>query len=142
MFTVEQNSSLPILEKLNGEYEMEPTDIHEETVVKRLKSLEENKSPGPDMVSSKFVKELDEDLCKPITTNSKTSLTSMKIPNGWKKAQVSAIYKKGDRKLASNSRPISLTCILCKCMEGIVRDHIMDYMSRNNLFSNKQYGFS
>ena len=65
----------------------------------------------------------------------------MKIPNEWKKAQVSAIYKKGDRKLASNYRPISLTSILCKCMEGIVRDHIMDYMSRNNLFSNKQYGF-
>ncbi len=65
----------------------------------------------------------------------------MKIPNEWKKAQVSAIYKKGDCKLASNYQPISLISISCKCMEGIVRDHIIDYMSRNNLFSNKQYGF-
>ena len=94
--------------------ESQPIEIDEETVVQRLKSLTENKPPGPDMVSPKFVKELAEDLCKPITTIFKTSLKSMKIPNEWKKAQVSAIYKKGDRKLASNYRPISLTSILCK----------------------------
>ncbi len=47
---------------------MEPIEIDEETVVKRPKSLKENKSPGSDMVSPEFVKELAEDLCKPITT--------------------------------------------------------------------------
>ncbi len=74
----------------NGTYK-----IDEETVVKRLKSLKENKSPGPDMVSPDFVKELAEDLCKSITTIFKTPLKSMKIPNEWKKAQdMSAIYKK------------------------------------------------
>ncbi len=54
------------MEKVNGEYEMKPIEIDEETVVQRLKSLKENKSPGPDMVSegAKFVKELAEDLCK------------------------------------------------------------------------------
>ncbi len=83
-----------MLEKVNGEYEREPIKINEETVVKRLKSLKQNKSPGPDMVSPEFVKELAEDLCKSITTIFKTPLKSMKIPNEWKKARVSAIYKK------------------------------------------------
>ncbi len=50
------------------------------------------------------------------------SLKSMKIPKERNKAQMSAIYKKGDRKLSSNYRPIGLTSILCKCMEGIVLD--------------------
>ncbi len=99
---------------------MGPLEIDDETVLKNL-NLWKNKSPGPDMVSPKFVK----DLCKPITTIFTTSLKSMKTPNVWKKAQVSALAKKGDRKLASNYRPISLTSILCKWMEDIVRDHMI-----------------
>ena len=53
--------------ELDGEYDMEPIELDEETVLKRLKSLKENTSPGPDMISPKFVKELGGDLCKPIT---------------------------------------------------------------------------
>jgi len=41
----------------------------------------------------------------------------------------------------SNYRPISLTCICCKILESIIRDHLFDYFISNNLLSNKQYGF-
>ena len=43
--------------------------------------------------------------------------------------------------MASNCHPVSLTSIVCKCVEKIVRQSIIKYMKRNNLFSNKQYGF-
>ena len=36
---------------------------------------------------------------------------------------------------------MSLTSIVCKCMEKIVRNHITSYMKENGLFSPKQYGF-
>ena len=36
-------------------------------------------------------------------------------------ANITAIYKKGDKKEAGNYRPVSLTCILCKLLEKIVK---------------------
>jgi hypothetical protein len=54
---------------------------------------------------------------------------------------ISAIHKKGNRKIVSNYRPVSLTSVVCKVIESIVRDHIMDYFIKNKLFSNCQHGF-
>ena len=42
------------------------------------------------------------------------------IPDDWKDAKISAIYKKGNKKLACNYCPISLTSVVCKCMEKIL----------------------
>ena len=69
------------------------------------------------------------------------SLSRGVLPAKWKKARVSAIYKKENKKVASNYRPVSLTSIICKVMETLIRDHIVDHMKTNNLFSDKQYGF-
>ena len=40
-----------------------------------------------------------------------------------------------------NYRPVSLTSIICKTLESLVRDHIIEHMKLNNLFSEKQFGF-
>ena len=63
------------------------------------------------------------------------------LPLGWKTANVSAIFKKGDKSNANNYRPISLTSVLCRIMESLVREEIIEHMKENNLFSSKQYGF-
>ena len=69
------------------------------------------------------------------------SLLQGKIPNDWKMSSVTVIHKKGKKNCVENYRPISLTCITCKIMESLVRDHIMHYFKSNNLFSKFQYGF-
>ena len=43
----------------------------------------------------------------------------------------------GSRSLSSNYRPISLTSIVCKTMESIIRKH----MESNGFFSEHQHGF-
>ena len=43
--------------------------------------------------------------------------------------------------MASNYRPVSLTSIIGKCLEKIVREKIIEFMKDNSLFSNRQYGF-
>ncbi len=69
------------------------------------------------------------------------SLDDKELPLDWKQARISAIYKKGNRSLAGNYRPVSLTSIVCKSMERIIRDWIVTHMTENKLFSKKQYGF-
>ena len=54
-------------------------------------------------------------------------------------AYVSAIFKKGCKSEASNYRPVSLTCIVCKLLESVVREQVMQHMFDNNLFSTKQF---
>ena len=54
---------------------------------------------------------------------------------------ISAVYKKGGKLEAGNYRPISLTCICCKLLESIIRDHIVQFFFSNNLFSNRHNGF-
>lgn len=50
------------------------------------------------------------------------SLEEGKLPNDWKEAAVTLIYKSGDKTDPKNYRPISLTSVICKCMEGIFFD--------------------
>ena len=42
--------------------------------------------------------------------------------------------------MPQNYRPVSLTSVVCKIMEGIIRDHIIEHMKINKMFSDKQFG--
>jgi hypothetical protein len=65
----------------------------------------------------------------------------MQVPRNWKDARITAIFKKGDRKCATNYRPVSLTSVVCNVFEQLIREHIMKHMKKNKLFTNKQFGF-
>ncbi|KAK3089449.1 hypothetical protein FSP39_003702 [Pinctada imbricata] len=64
-----------------------------------------------------------------------------KLPEEWKSANITPIHKKGAKHDVANYRPISLTSILCKTLEKIIGDELMDYMETNNLFTKHQHGF-
>ena len=85
--------------------------------------------------------EVADSIAKPLAHIFCTSLRTKTLPNEWKHAIVTAIYKKGQKTLASNYRPVSLTPILCKVMESFIRDAIHDHMISNALYSDKQFGF-
>ena len=63
------------------------------------------------------------------------------VPSDWERANITPIYKKDDKKDPENYCPVSLTSILCKIMESIIKDHLLKYLKDNNILSNKQYGF-
>ena len=69
------------------------------------------------------------------------SIESAQLPDQWKVARVSAIFKKGNKKLASNYRPVSITSIVCRTFEKIIRDHIVSFLMEHGLLSNFQFGF-
>ena len=49
--------------------------------------------------------------------------------------------QKGNRKEASNYRPVSLTCICCKILEHIIHTNIVTHLESNNVLSNREFGF-
>ena len=116
-------------------------DITVDIVRKEIKSLNINKSIGPDEISPRLIKELVNYISVPITIIMKKSLADGYLPKDWRLAIVSPIYKKGAKNLAENYRPISLTSIICRLMEKLLKCQIMNHLEQENLLSKKQYGF-
>ena len=69
------------------------------------------------------------------------SFTLSSIPDIWRIAIITPIFKKGLASDVSNYRPISLTCIVCKVMESIVRDQMLTYLLTNDLITSQNMGF-
>ena len=72
----------------------------------------------------------------PISSNS--LLTRVNFPKTWSLANICPLYKKGDRALACNYRPVSLTCVPCKLLEHIVCSNIMAHPDECKLLSDRQ----
>ena len=69
------------------------------------------------------------------------SLDQGSVPEDWKTAHITPIFKKGDPKKAANYRPISLTSITCKLLEHIIHSNIMTHFDSNNILTDCQHGF-
>ena len=142
VFTIEPDGEMPAFQPdLNVQETMKPLSIKEEQVKKILQKLKISKSPGPDGLHPRFLRELAPQLCKPLTLIFNNSLRLGKLPTDWKNGQITAIYKKGKKACAGNYRPVSLTSVIAKSMEKIIREHTMKYFLNNKLFTNKQFGF-
>ena len=51
------------------------------------------------------------------------------------------LFKKGSRNKSVNYRPVSLTSVICKLLETIIRDHMMDFLVKHKLINPSQHGF-
>ena len=66
------------------------------------------------------------------------SLIEGEIPNEWREANITPLFKKGSKLTASNYRPVSLTSVCCKIMEGIIRDRITTHLNKHKLISHRR----
>lgn len=121
---------------------MQPINVEISDVEKRLSELNPNKSGGPDGVHPRILKEARKALATPLTMIFNKSLDEGRVPEDWKVARVTPIYKrKGEPSAPSNYRPISLTSVVCKVLEGIVREAIMSFVQETGQLNEEQHGF-
>ncbi len=116
-------------------------EFTEETIKRTLENINVNKTPGPDCIEPRVLKEARYQICKPLSLIFNKSLNSSKVPRDWKLANVTPIQKKGNTSLPCNYRPISLTSVVCKVMETILRNRLVSYLKENNLSKSSQHGF-
>ena len=103
--------------------------------------MDGNKSPRPDGYHPCFIKERADFIIEPMGIIFRNSMESGTIPSQSKETRVSAIYKKGNKKLASNYRPVSITSVSCRILEKLIRNQIVQYMQSKKLLSDLQFGF-
>ena len=143
VFTNENHNDLPntIPGEKSGNIFLSDIIITEKAVLDKLNNLNTTKTPGSDKLHPRVLKELSKSLSKPLTYLFNKSIIDGKLPTDWKSANVSAIFKKGEKSDANNYRPVSLTSIICKVLESIIRDIMQDFLENLCLYSPCQHGF-
>ena len=140
-FTEERLDDIPNdSESFLGE-DLDSIIITEQMVQVKIQEMKPGKSPGPDGLHPVFLKNVADIISQPLSVLFQKSLIEGIVPSQWLKACITAIHKKGAKNLFENYRPISITSIVCKLMESIIRDNVLDHMVNNNLLSKNQHGF-
>ena len=100
-----------------------------------------DKSPGIDNIHQKLLFKLRHELAKPIAELFNKSLSQGEVPRDWRVASITALFKKGNLFEPGNYRPVSLTSIICKMMESIIKDKIVEHLQNFNSLNDSQPGF-
>ena len=118
-----------------------PLIIQEKGVKKLLDSQDPHKASGPDQITPRFLKEMAPSITPALTLIFQASFDQGQVPEDWKRANVTPLFKKGDKSKATNYRPVSLTSTCWKIMEHIVHSNLMNFLESNNILSDYQHGF-
>jgi hypothetical protein len=116
-------------------------DISLPGLQKLLLSLKPHKAAGPDQIKPLVLRELALTIAPMLQSIFRKSLVTGEVPEDWKQANVTPIFKKGSRFSPSNYRPVSLTCVCSKIMEHIVVSNVKRHLETFGILSDRQHGF-
>ncbi|GAB0203973.1 mitochondrial enolase superfamily member 1 [Grus japonensis] len=106
-----------------------------------LHHLETHKSMGQDGIHPRVLRELVEMLIKPLSIIYQQSWLTREVPVDWRLANVTPIYKKGQKEDLGNYRPVSLTSVLGKVIEQFILNAITWHVQDNQGIRPSQHGF-
>ena len=139
MFNKNEHTQVPLLDR-SAPF-MNEIVISKDAIIIRLKGLNPSKALGPDELHPRVLKELAIEL-GPVFAHLFQQLTDTgEIPKEWFLANICPLFKKSDRSLAGNYRPVSLTCVPCKLLEHIVCSNIMANLDEYKLLPDRQHAF-
>ena len=141
VYTTEKLDNILRLEPRPYKQVLDRVVISEEDVKSRPCELKRGKAPGiyglhPDLLCG-----CASSLCGPFKVLFQKSFDSGELPSAWKKAVIKPIFKKGSQHELGNYRPVSLTSIVSKIMEFIMKKEIMDHLLSQHLLPEYQFGF-
>jgi hypothetical protein len=110
-------------------------------VLKKLREIKVNSSSGPDGVQAAVLNKCATSLAPSLSILFNSSLQQGSLPKGWKTAAVAPIPKGGNKSDLENYRPISMTSLVGKTLEKLVRDRVQSFFDANNVIPDNQHGF-
>jgi hypothetical protein len=110
-------------------------------IQEKIKNLKETSAAGRDSIGPRMLKDLVDEIAPALVIIFQRSLQYGEVPEDWKTANVTPIFKKGSKAERGNYRPVSLTSVCCKLLEFILRDKMMQHLLDTNLLNQSQHGF-
>lgn len=118
---------------------MAPSTPHD--VFKIIRTLRNTNSVGYDGISTRILKAVAYEISTPLSYIINLSITVGVFPEALKKSVVKPLFKKENRELMQNYRPISLISIISKIFEKYMHRQLNSYVEKNNIICNEQKGF-
>ena len=114
-------------------------DFNQNRICQLLLNINTNKACGPDEIHGKLLKNCAHGMAGPLSILFKLSYNTGYIPTEWKMAYVVPVHKKGSKDNVENYRPISLTSLIMKTFEKIVKNDLLSKTA--HLLDKRQHGF-
>jgi len=121
--------------------EMPAIEFHTAGISKLLCELNPHKACGPDNIKPLVLKTLHMQIAPILQLIYQRSYETGAVPQEWKSAFITPIFKKGTRSNAGNYRPVSLTCVASKVMEHVIVSCLMKHFERHSTLHPRQHGF-
>jgi len=138
--TIVNNSVLPVL-TLFTDKKIENISVENHKLLSLIRHINPNKAAGPDGISGKMLLLCDDSVTLPLQIIFCNILSTSIYPDEWKIANVTPVFKKGNKQLINNYRPISLLPICGKLLEKLIFSELYCYLNNNNLITKNQSGF-
>ena len=110
-------------------------------IEKIIKELQSKQSCGYDEIMTEILKMSSPFIVSPLTYSCNRMLSTGIFPDILKFSEIKHIYKKGDKTLITNYRPISLLPVFSKIFEKIIYKRIYLHLTSNNILVKEQFGF-
>ena len=123
------HSALPSTTNSVSNVSLSSIQFKDQDILKITRFLNYNKAHGYDDISIRLLKICDSSIVKPFINNFKNCLQTGTFSN------VVPIYKKGDKHLLQNYRPVSLMPIYSKIFEKIIFNPILDFLEEKSSLS-------
>ena len=116
--------------------------VEEDWVRDHVSNLDTHKSMGPDGMHLQVLRELADVIAEPLSIIFERPWRTGEVPEDWKKASVTPIFKDGKKEDPGNYRPVSLTSIPGKVMEQLIPDVIIKQVEEKKVIRSSQHGFT
>lgn len=110
-------------------------------VLNIIGQLKNSSAPGPDKITTKMIKENAASFAPFFTEHINRSFSTGQFPKSLKIARGCIIFKSGDKRRASNYRPISVLNIFAKIWERALCNRMLTFLKDTEYLSKTQYGF-
>ena len=137
---VVNDNVLPNFSYLTNE-KIDQIPIDNEDIVSLIRKLNPNKADGSDGISGQILLLCDDSVVLPLRIIFGNILSTATYPDLWKLANVTPIFKKDDKQLIGNYRPIFLLPLCGKIFEKIIFNNLYKYLTIHHLITKYQSGF-